>query len=307
MAWEFELVAGPYRGPAGGVAWDGEGVLFSLEDESRVMRYIPSTGEVREFRKYTNRTNGLALAEDGDVYGCQRGSRRVISFKRDGSATLLADRLDGRFHNQPNDLVVDREGRIWFTDPYSPIPPSGPNLQGPLEHASVLQMSQRSSDGRVRSWSLSRMTYDTKGPTGILLSQDERTLYVSENQDGPDGKRELRAYPVLDDGTLGSYTVLHAFTSDHRGPHRGAEGMCLDSEGNIIACAGWKRSGPGPLVYVFSPSGQVLESHAVPADRPMSCTFGDAGLESLYVTSGEGHLYRVRNTGRWGWLLYPPA
>lgn len=72
-----------------------------------------------------------------------------------------------------------------------------------------------------------------------------------------------------------------------------------DIEGNLIACAGWARSGPGPLVYVFSASGVVLEAHPVPVDMPMKCAFGDAGLGTLYMTTGEGHLYRAK-TGRRG-------
>ena len=81
---------------------------------------------------------------------------------------------------------------------------------------------------------------------------------------------------------------------------RGIEGMCLDSDGNIIACAGWKKSGVGPMLYVISPSGTIIESHPAPADMPMRCAFGDAGLGSLYVTAGDGMLYRAKNTGRKG-------
>jgi len=79
--------------------------------------------------------------------------------------------------------------------------------------------------------------------------------------------------------------------------------MCVDSEGNIVACAGWQRSGPGPLVYVFAPSGAVLETHPVPADMPVNCAFGDAGLSSLYVTTAQGHVFRVPSTGRKGHAL----
>ena len=92
---------------------------------------------------------------------------------------------------------------------------------------------------------------------------------------------------------------------DARGVQRGVDGMCLDTNGNIIACAGWEEAGPGPMIYVFAPSGRVLETHPVPVDRPTNCTFGDADLGTLYVTSGGGHLFRVRDTGRRGWLLYP--
>ena len=51
---------------------------------------------------------------------------------------------------------------------------------------------------------------------------------------------------------------------DARGVQRGVDGMCLDTEGNIVACAGWREAGPGPMIYVFAPSGRVLETHPVP-------------------------------------------
>jgi len=142
------------------------------------------------------------------------------------------------------------------------------------------------------------MTYDTCSPTGIALSQDEKILYVADNGLGQD-KRELRAYPIQDDGTLGSYIVLHIFGLDYRGPHWGVSGMCLDSEGHIIACAGSERSGPGPMVYIFAPSGQVIESHLI-SERPTKCAFGDEDLSTIYVTTERGHLYRVRHGGRRG-------
>ena len=120
------------------------------------------------------------------------------------------------------------------------------------------------------------MTFDTKSPRGVALSPDGKTLYVAETDNTPGGVRELRAYPILEDGTLDAYVVLHTFGSDRRGVHRGIEGMCVDSEGNIVACAGWRRSGPGPLVYVFAPSGAILETHEIPGDVPLNCAFGDA-------------------------------
>lgn len=83
--------------------------------------------------------------------------------------------------------------------------------------------------------------------------------------------------------------------------------MCLDTEGHIIACAGWQQSGPGPMMSVFSPSGRVVETHPMPVDRPTNGTFGDADLRTRSITTGGGHLYRVRNTGRQGWVLFPSA
>jgi gluconolactonase len=134
----------------------------------------------------------------------------------------------------------------------------------------------------------------------VLLSPDEATLYVADGEPLADQRRELRAYPIAADGSVGHCEVLHSFGADHRGPHRGIEGMCLDADGYVVACGGWVRSGPGPLISVFSPHGAVIESHAFPADCPNRCCFGGDDLATLYVTTGGGHLYRAKTAGRRG-------
>jgi gluconolactonase len=295
VTWQFELVAGPYEGAMGGLAWDGGGMLFSAIMEGRILRFDPKTRTTAEIRRYTNRVNGIGLGPDGAVYGCQEGGRRVIQFNADGTATVTGTTLDGRFHNHPSDLTVDRDGRIWFTDPYNPMQAFGPQIFPPLDHASVLRLER---DER-RAWTIRRMTFDTTAPRALCLSPDERTLYVAEG-DAESPRRELRAYPLQRDGTLGPHIVLHSFGSDHRGPHRGLEGLCTDADGNVVGCGGWTRSGPGPLVYVFSPEGAVLETHRLPDDLPMRCAFGDANLDSLYVTTGGGRVYRATGLSRRG-------
>lgn len=301
MAWTFELVAGPYGGPTDGPVWDGTAVLFSVLPESRILRYDPLRGAVEEFRRFMPRVKGLAIDGDGNVVACQAGSRRLIRFNPDGSASPLERKLDGKLHNYPDDLTIDRRGRIWFSDPHDPVPARGPDICPPLDHASVLRLEGRLEGG----WQLQRMTYDTSAPRGVLLSPDERTLYVPDGGSEPERRAELRAYPILNDGTLGQALVLHAFGSDEPG----IDGICLDSEGNIVACLG---SGvEGPMLYVFGPTGSVLDRHPAPAE-PTNCAFGDAGLASLYVTTVEGHLYRVRNTERRGmatrrFLGVPPS
>jgi len=144
------------------------------------------------------------------------------------------------------------------------------------------------------------VTFDTTRPNGLLFSRDYKTLYVAQSGRGADEKRELRAYPVLADLTLGQARVLHDF-----GENRGIDGMCLDEDGNIIATAGWELGGPGPMIYCFSPSGKVLEQHPVPTKRPTNCAFGGAEMTTLYVTTIEGHLFRAK-TARRGWGLFPP-
>jgi len=294
MTWEFDLVAGPYAGPTGGLVWDGAAVLFTAIDEGRLLRFDPQTRKVEETRRYLNRVNGLAFGPAGELYGAQEGGRRLVEFTPDGRLTAVDALLDGKYHNQPSDLVVDQKHRITFTDPHHPVIPFGPQIFPLLAHQSVLRLERNER----RAWTAVRLTTDTVSPRAVLLSGDERTLYVADGEARAEHRRELRAYPVRDDGSLGPCAVLHTFGSDVRGPHRGVEGMCLDAEGSIVACAGWQRSGPGPLVYVFAPSGAVVETHALPADAPNRCCFGGRDLDHLYVTTAGGHLYEARTQRR---------
>ena len=91
MAWNFERVAGPFKGRTGGLAWDGKGMLVSAVLEERVLRFDPQSGEAEDFRRWTGRVNGIAVAKDGSVFGAQEGGRRVIHFLNDGTAAPITD------------------------------------------------------------------------------------------------------------------------------------------------------------------------------------------------------------------------
>ena len=298
MNWDFELVSGPYGGTTEGPVWDGRAVLFSYIPGSRILRYDPENGETTDYFTETNHTNGLCFDAQGNLYGCLQGGRGIARFEKDGrTITSLPRLLDDKQLGNPNDLAVDKQGRIWFTDPYSGGWDIGPME---LDHQSVLRLDPKGGD----RWELTRATYDISRPNGVLISRDQKTLYVAQSDYSLDQPRQLRAYSIEPDGSLGSYTTLHTFGVDHRGAQRGVDGMTLDAEGNIIVCAGWEAAGPGPMIYVFSPTGRVLSTHPLRVDRPTNCCFGDADMKTLYVTTGGGHLFRAR-TEHTGWIMWP--
>ena len=280
LAWEFEVVAGPYTFTEGPV-WTGESILFTDMYNHRVLQYCPATGETEVFRGDTNQGNGLLWSPRGSLYCCEMIGRRVSRYAGDALVDVIANQFEGRCLNSPNDLVMDSLGRIWFTDPRY----GEDRGDMELEHESVYRLTPTLSG----AWEIERMTFDTTRPNGLLLSLDEQTLYVAQSDYGEGRKRELRAYPVLTDGSLGNFRVMHNFA-----PARGIDGMTIDRADRIVATAGWSRNGAGPMIYVFESSGRVLQTHPVPVDMPTNCCFGGEGLTELYVTAGSGHLFRAK-------------
>ncbi len=300
MQWKFELLMKPPAVPlTEGPVWDGEHLYFTHIRASRIMRYDPGSGVITEARTGTNRTNGLAFDAGGRLFGCCSGGRAIVRLDADGKNADIADRGGGKRLNTPNDLAIDRKGRIWFTNPVN----EGnwdKTEKMELDNQSVLRCDPQ-KDG---SYTTTRVTFDTTMPNGILVSQDQSTLYVAESGYARGIARELRAYPIKDDGSLGAYTTLFTWGEDARGVHRGIDGMCLDRDGNIVATSGWEVSGPGPMITVFSPTGRVLETHPVPAIRPTNCCFGGRDMTTLFVTTTQGHFFKAE-TNRVGWAMYP--
>lgn len=318
--WDFETVAGPFDFTEGPV-WDGTGVLFSDIPNSRIMRYDTLMEECTVYRMDTNYANGLKLNDAGELFACEMGGRRVARYDPDGSDVTVAAEYNGTRLNSPNDLTFDNEGRLWFTDPFYDAGWLADDHEPELPHRSVYRADPVGDD----EWDLKRMTYDTTNPNGLLVSPNDEWLYVAQSDATTSlelmpfrncnliptvtlrvgkwipkelfsidvGKNlELRGYPTKGND-LGTYDVLHDFA-----PHRAIDGMCFDSKGNIVATAGSATSGPGPMIYVFNPRGEILETHPSPDPKPTNCAFGGSDLRTLYLTGSEGYLYRARTDRR---------
>ena len=274
-----------------GPAWDGDALLYNQCASSITWRYRPGEEGSTVSRTDTGGANGMCFDSNGDLYVCEGQANRVARIPANSQTSEpIADGFDGGLLNCPNDLAVTEKGRVYFSDPnYS----NNPNN---LPHESVY-MAEKGFGG---AWNIRRVTFDTSKPNGVLLSPDQKALFAADSPTSPAQRRELRVYPILDNGLLGEYTVLHDF-----GIGRGIDGMAMTKDGIIVATAGQEASGPGPMLYLFEQSGRVVKTVRTPVDFPTNCTFGGQNLDVLYVTFGVGSVYEVTDTGLIGHLAYP--
>jgi gluconolactonase len=252
------------EGPA--AAPDGT-ILFS-DIGDRILRFDPATGKTDVYRQPSGRANGLVFSPKGELVACEganTGGRRRISITGvDGKVRTLADRYQGKRFNSPNDLALDPQGRVYFTDPrYVGEEPRD------LDFEAVFLVEP---DGKVRI-----ATNDVQKPNGILVAPDGRHVYLADNN--AQGNRHLAVFTVADDGTLKEKRILHDF-----GEGRGIDGMTLDASGNLYATAG---SGENAGVYVFSPEGKLLAQIPTPGD-PTNCTFARGKAANMLYITAEG-------------------
>jgi gluconolactonase len=275
----WEKVAGPL-GFGEGPAWHPDGhLLFQDVTNSRTLR-LDAQDHLSVAREATDFANGQALDAEGRLVVCEgraapgRG-RRLARVEKDGRLTTLADRYQGRRLNSPNDLAIDRNGRVYFTDPRY-----GRREDLELDREAVYRVDP---DG-----TLTRVVGTLRRPNGILVSADARTLYVAENA-SPGGAVQLWAFDLDGQGRAGRGRVLHDF-----GGGRGIDGMALDAAGRVWATAGTKEKAG---IYVFTPDATrdtaALEAFLALPEDPTNCTFGGKDRDVLYVTT-TASLFRIR-------------
>lgn len=273
---EGEFTEGPAQGP--------DSCIYFSDIGNRIVKYDPATGKTSVFRGPSGRANGLDFDAQGRLVAAEGantgGQRRVTRTEKDGKVTVLADKFEGKAFNSPNDVTIDKLGRIYFSDPrYVGDEPRE------LDHESVYRIDEK---GKV-----TRFITDVTKPNGLALSPDMKTLYVAESNH--QGKRQLLAYALKDDGAPGPRKVLHDF-----GAKRGIDGMSVDEKGRLFATAGTDdESG----VYIFSPAGKQLGFIHTP-EKATNCVFAGPDRNILYITAGKS-LYRIKVNAR-GFAMFWP-
>ena len=272
------------EGPAADAAGN---VYFSDCPNDRIMCY-QIDGTTIIWKQPSQRANGMNFDAQGRLVTCcaggatyPGGARAVLRYEHDGSVTNLASHYNGKPLNSPNDLCFDTHGRIYFTDPRY-----GDRSDIVQDCMAVYRIEL---DG-----TLTRVIDDMQMPNGILISEDNRTLYLVDHNPDPGGARTLLAYDIDSAGRCKRHGVLHDYGSGY-----GGDGMVLDITGNIYLTAG---DGHAAGIYIFAPDGEQIGFIQTP-EIAGNCTFGGPGLRTLYIAASAS-LYRIRLAIP-GLLTYP--
>jgi len=250
---------------AEGPVWSYEGYLvFSDTVVDKLFKLTPGKGDA-EFESRAGGVSGNAYDTDGRLYTCEFRQRRVTRIGKNGKLEVLATHYEGKRFNAPNDIVVRRDGHVYFTDPAF----GSQQDTRELDFYGVYHITPRGELDLVAKW--------TTRPNGIAVAPDGKTLYVSDSD-----QRSIRAYDLDRKGVASNERVIVEKIPGIPG------GLRTDVNGNVYVAA--------KSVFVYAPAANgpaKLLGLVTIGETPSNLAFGDPDLETLYITARTS-VYRTR-------------
>ena len=288
------LTEGVAAAPDGTIYFSDITFTFQSRDEQgvseagHIWKYDPRAGKTTIFRSPSGMSNGIKFDATGNMVvaeGADFGGRRVSrTDMKTGTSYVVAGLYEGRPLNSPNDITIDRRGRIYFSDPRY--------LGHEALDQPVAAVYRIDPDGSIH-----RIIVDAGKPNGICVAPDQKTLYVVSNDNGSTalgrmpagaqthkGRMALLAYDLHEDGSATFREVLVDYY-----PEDGPDGLVADVDGNLYVAV---RDETRPGIVVYSPEGRELAY--IPTELPTNVGFGRGDeRKTLYITAGKS-LYRIR-------------
>ncbi|RKN80048.1 SMP-30/gluconolactonase/LRE family protein [Ulvibacterium marinum] len=252
---ELTLVAEDYdftEGPA--LAPNGD-VYFTDQPNDRILKWDATTNSVETYLQPSGRSNGLYFDHDGNLLSCADEKTQLWRIDTEKNVTVLVEDFDDKKLNGPNDLWVDPNGGIYFTDPFYKRPW--------WTHEEPEQVAKRvyyltPDMGEVRI-----VAEDYVQPNGIIGTADGKTLYVADI-----GDKKTYSYTMNADGSLTDKKLFAELGSD---------GMTVDNQGNVYLT--------GDGVTVFDKTGQQIHHIPIPEKWTANVTFGGPKQDILFITA----------------------
>jgi len=271
-----EVIKGGFSGTEGPIGMADGSFLFTETQANRITR-IDKDNNLTTFLENTNGSNGLAFDSKGRLISVQTtpGKTLIGVIYPPGQEATLSDNFDGKPYGRPNDLVVDKKGGVYFSEPGPNAtpgqPPPAPPLTPAVYYVPAGGKSMRIAEGIVR-------------PNGIQLSPDEKTLYVNDTA----GEYVL-AFDIKPDGSVGNRRNFAKYPTVNKTPagafNSGADGLAIDSDGRVyvVSLGG---------VHVFSAKGDLLGT--IPLSlQGQNIAFAGTDKKTLYIV-GRGAAFKVR-------------
>ncbi|ANI90094.1 gluconolactonase [Arachidicoccus ginsenosidimutans] len=243
---------------AEGPATDKNGdVYFTDQPNDKIWKY-DTKGKLSLYMNKTGRANGLYFSPDGNLIACADEHDELWSISRDKKVTVLLSYFQGKKLNGPNDLWIDKNGGIYFTDPYYQRNywiRTKPDLQ----KQNVYYLPKGAKQPII-------VDDDIEKPNGIVGTPDGKTLYVADIQ-----ANKTYRYNINSDGTLSGKKLII---------HQGSDGMTIDNKGNLYLC--------GKGVTIYNKNGEKLGHISVPENWTGNICFGGKYKNILFITASHG-------------------
>jgi gluconolactonase len=276
---ELELLAEGFRWLEGPV-WFGDHRCLLVNDipSNRTLRWSEQHG-ISTFLEPSDFANGQTRDRQGRLIQCHHRSRCLSRHEHDGTITTLISQAGGRRLNAPNDVVVKRDGSIWFSDPlYGLLNDYEGGRQTSEQPPALYRLDPSSGEARA-------VAIDFDGPNGLAFSPDEQLLYVAESgaADAATPRQCIRRFRLNDDGrSLSGGEIFHTISVGW------ADGFRVDEHGNL-----WCGAGDG--VHVIAPDGELLGKVLVPK-RVSNLCFGDRFHSRLFICASTALYSLFTNT-----------
>jgi gluconolactonase len=263
------------NGTEGPIAMPDGSVIFSETTANRTIK-IDRDGNFSTFLENTAGANGMAFDSEGRLFATHVpwGGTKIAIIYPEAAKKVLVDNYEGKPFGRANDLAVAKNGGVYFTDSANatPMPPGGLPLPAAFYYLPP------------RATKAIQILNDVAFPNGVILSRDEKTLYLN-NTNG----EYLIAFDVQPDGSLKNrrdFAKYDGVTKNASGVTvSGADGITIASQGRLYVAA---ANG----VQVFSPQGQHLGTIPMPR-APQNLAFAGPDKKTLYVV-GRGVASKVQ-------------
>jgi gluconolactonase len=244
-----------------GLVWSRSGFLAVADVRQRKIFKLDSNPHAQVLRDNDGGASGLAYDLQGRLYICESETRRVTRLDMNGKVETLAESWQGRKFNAPNDIVVRRDGHVYFTDPAF----GSANDRRDLDFYGVWHISPKGDLDTLAKW-------QTR-PNGIAVSADGKVLFVCDSD-----RHAVVAFDLDRAGAAGNQRDVVRNVAGVPG------GVKTDVDGRFyVATRG---------VAVYSPQGK-LQRTLMESENTSNCAFGEGDLESLFIAA-RGSIYRVK-------------